>query len=92
MLAEEIFFRAYIQQNLQKKTNAILAVIFAALLFAAIHSPYTNLILKSSNQDWHLSYITIFGGLISGILYFKSESIGPSIVFHVFWNTMAQIA
>ncbi|KAB1160833.1 CPBP family intramembrane metalloprotease [Tenacibaculum aiptasiae] len=50
-----------------------------------------NLILESSNQDWHLFYLTFFGGIISGFLYFKSKSIEPSIVFHVFWNTMVYI-
>jgi membrane protease YdiL (CAAX protease family) len=63
----------------------------ASILFASIHSPYMNLILESSKQDWHLFYLTMFGGIISGILYFKSKSIGPSIVFHMFWNIMVYI-
>lgn len=87
-ISEELFFRAYIQQNLQIKTHKILAVIVSAILFALIHSPYLNLILESSKQDWHLVYLTVFGGLISGILYYKSKSIGPSIIFHIFWNIM----
>ncbi|WP_204346630.1 CPBP family intramembrane glutamic endopeptidase [Psychroserpens algicola] len=90
-IGEELFFREYIQNNLQKKLNKIIAILLASLLFALIHSPYMNLILESSNQDWHLFYLTIFGGIISGILYYKSESIGPSIVFHMFWNIMVYI-
>jgi membrane protease YdiL (CAAX protease family) len=90
-IGEELFFREYVQNNLQKKTNTIVAVLLTALLFATIHSPYANLILESSKQDWHLFYLTIFGGIISGILYFKSTSIGPSIVFHIFWNIMVYI-
>ena len=90
-IGEELFFREYIQKNLQKKLNSIIAILLASLLFASIHSPYLNLILESSNQDWHLFYLTFFGGIISGFLYFKSKSIGPSIVFHVFWNTMVYI-
>jgi membrane protease YdiL (CAAX protease family) len=90
-IGEELFFREYIQNNLQKKTNTVVAILLASLLFASIHSPYMNLILESSKQDWHLFYLTIFGGIISGILYFKSKSIGPSIIFHMFWNIMVYI-
>jgi len=90
-IGEELFFREYIQNNLQKKTNTIVSILLASVLFASIHSPYMNLILESSKQNWHLFYLTIFGGIISGILYFKSKSIGPSIIFHMFWNLMVII-
>ncbi len=90
-IGEELFFREYVQNNLQKKTNTIVAILLASILFASIHSPYMNFILESSKQDWHLFYLTIFGGIISGILYIKSKSIGPSMVFHIFWNIMVYI-
>ncbi len=90
-IGEELFFREYIQNNLQKKTSEFVAILLASLLFASIHSPYSNLILESSKQDWHLFYLTIFGGIISGTLYFKSKSIGPSIIFHMFWNLTVTI-
>lgn len=67
-IGEELFFREYVQNNLQKKTNIIVAILMASILFASIHSPYMNLILESSKQDWHLFYFTMFGGIISGIL------------------------
>lgn len=89
-IAEELFFRSYIQNNLQKKFNAINAILLTALLFALIHSPYTNLLLDYK-KDWHRFYTAFFGGTLSGILYFKSKSIGPSIVFHMFWNLMSII-
>jgi len=90
-IGEELFFREYLQNNLQKKMNTIVAILLSSLLFASIHSPYLNLILESSKQDWHLFYLTIFGGIISGCLYFKSKSVGPSIIFHIFWNIMVTI-
>lgn len=90
-IGEELFFREYIQNNLQKKMYGFVALFLASILFASIHSPYLNLIFESSNQDWHLFYITIFGGIISGILYYYSKSIGPSMIFHIFWNLMAII-
>lgn len=90
-IGEELFFRGYIQNNIQKKTNAVVAILSASILFASIHSPYLNLILELSKQDWHLFYLTFFGGLISGLLYLKSKSIGPSIIFHMSWNLMVMI-
>lgn len=90
-IGEELFFREYIQNNLQKKTNNFIAILFASLLFALIHSPYMNLFFEDFQQTWRLTYLTFFGGLLSGLIYYKSKSIGPSIVFHMFWNLMAQI-
>ena len=90
-ISEELFFREYIQNRLQKKLNIFLSIIIASLLFASIHSPYLNLISELYSQDWHAFYLTIFGGIISGILYYKSKSIGPSMVFHIFWNLVVII-
>ncbi len=90
-VGEELFFRGYIQNSLHKKTSVTIAVLLASLLFAAIHLPYLNLILDFSKQDGHLFYQTFFGGLISSLLYLKSKSIGPSIIFHVSWNLMVMI-
>ena len=90
-IGEELFFREYIQNNLQKKTNAVFAILLASFVFALIHAPYMNLILESFHQNWNLFYLTLFGGLLSGILYFKSKSIGPSIIFHMLWNLMVII-
>ncbi|MFB9054319.1 lysostaphin resistance A-like protein [Formosa undariae] len=91
-IGEELFFRGYIQNNLQKKTNTVVAILLTSLLFASIHAPYANLILDLIKQDWHLFYLALFGGIISGILYFKSKSIGPSIIFSMFWNIMISIS
>lgn len=90
-ISEELFFREYIQNYLQKKLNVFLSIIIASLLFASIHSPYLNLISEYYNQDWHSFYLTIFGGIISGVLYYKSKSIGPSMVYHIFWNLVVII-
>ena len=88
-IAEELFFRRYIQHNLQKSANQEAALFVASLLFALIHSPYALLFTEYSNSDWHSVYITFFGGLATGILYIKSKSVGPPILFHIFWNLTA---
>lgn len=90
-IGEELFFRGYIQEKLYLKTSTIVSILTASLLFAFIHAPYSNLFFNDNHLDWHLFYLTFFGGLFSGILYYKSKSIGPSIVFHIFWNIMATI-
>jgi membrane protease YdiL (CAAX protease family) len=90
-IGEELFFREYIQNNLQNKTNRFVAVLIASFLFSSIHAPYMNLLLGVSMESWHLFYLTLFGGVISGVLYFKSKSIGPSVLFHVFWNLTVTI-
>lgn len=91
-IGEELFFREYIQNNLQKKTNKFGAIFSTSILFALIHLPLLDLIFESSKQDWHLFYMTFFGGILTGVLYYKSKSIGPSIILHVFWNLMVTIA
>ncbi|WP_196887516.1 CPBP family intramembrane glutamic endopeptidase [Aureivirga sp. CE67] len=90
-IGEELFFRGYIQNNLQKKTNAVVAILLTSILFASIHAPYLNLIFEFSKQDWHSFYLTFFGGLIAGLLYLKSKSLGPSMIFHMSWNLMVMI-
>ncbi len=90
-IAEELFFRGYIQKELHLKFGVLSTIVLSSLLFASIHSPYLNLISDIFTEDWHLFYITFFGGLFSALLYHKSNSIGPSIVYHVIWNTIAII-
>lgn len=85
-IGEELFFRGYLQRNLHEKVNPITAIIVSSILFASIHSPYLGLIFPDMGLTWHQFYITIFGGIIAGIIYFKSKSVGPTIVYHVFWN------
>lgn len=91
-IVEELFFREFLQQNLQKKFKPIIAILIASFFFASIHLPYEALILTEINLSPHRAYIALFGGLISGILYYKSKSIGPSIVMHVMWNLVVTLA
>jgi len=83
---EEFFFRKFIQRDLQKAFHPILAITFASILFASIHLPLHSLFFERYVFSFHHAYITFFGGLISGGLFYKSKSIGPSIVMHCFWN------
>lgn len=88
-LSEELIFRGYIQGHLLKNIDYKWAILGSAILFSLLHAPYFNLFSEFANFTWRLSFITLFGGLISGILYHKSKSLGTSIIFHAFWNLSA---
>ena len=90
-IAEELFFRRYIQGYLFKQSCPGIAILGTSILFALIHIPYLMLFIPELARDGHLAYIAFFGGLISGLLYHKSKSVGPSIIFHIFWNLTAII-
>lgn len=88
---EEFFFRKYLQQRLCCHYKPFLGILLASLLFSLIHTPYELLIFENLDLDFHQAYITFFGGLLSGILFYNSKSIGPSIVMHSFWNLSTYI-
>lgn len=90
-IAEELFFRGYIQRKLQEDYSGLFAIVFSALLFACIHLPFITFFHPDLEFNPHQAYITFFGGLISAVLYQKSGSLGPSIVMHMFWNFMVLI-
>lgn len=89
-IAEELFFREFIQKKLQTQTTSIVAVGVTSLLFAMIHLPYMDW-FSGTPASIHQAYIVLFGGLILGYVYLKSKSIGPPILMHILWNIMAVI-
>ena len=88
-IIEELFFRNYIQNGLTKYYKPFNAIILSSILFAFIHVNFASLFFEFMDFSLHHAYIALFGGLISGILFHKSKSIIPSIVFHIFWNLTA---
>ena len=90
-ITEELFFRNYILRGLLENYKPLLAIILSSLLFAFIHIHIESLFFEFINFSIHQAYIAVFGGLISGILFYKSKSIIPSIIFHIFWNLTSYI-
>jgi membrane protease YdiL (CAAX protease family) len=88
-ITEELFFRGYIQEALQKKFKPLITISVTALLFAFIHFEIEAIFFESFSVNPHHMYITFFGGLISGFLYFKAKSVLPSIMMHMCWNLVA---
>ena len=85
-ITEELFFRNYLQRELVKAHKPIVAIVLASFLFALMHVPIISLFLEFSEFNMRQAYIALFGGVISGILLYKSKSITPSIIFHMIWN------
>lgn len=90
-IGEELIFRGYIQGRILRGLNYWQAILVSAILFSLLHAPYIELIFESGIGSWATSYLTLFGGLIAGALYYKSNSIGVPIIFHVFWNLTVQL-
>jgi membrane protease YdiL (CAAX protease family) len=90
-ILEEYFFRGYILKKLLEKHKAFIALIISSFLFAIIHLPFEAPFFDFLAFDIHKAYLVLLGGMISGILYLKSNSVGPSIIFHLFWNLTVMI-
>lgn len=90
-ITEELFFRNFLQRELSKKYKSLQSIIIASLMFAIIHLPFLYLITDYGKFDSHQAYIAFFGGILSGYLLYKTRSIIPSIIFHIFWNLTAWI-
>lgn len=72
-IIEELFFRKFLIMKI--KFNALLSILISSLLFSLVHLNYI-----------HKSYIALFGGLISGYIYHKTDKVIYSILFHISWN------
>ena len=76
-VAEEIFFRGWMQPMLRKRYSAAVSIVAVNLVFAPLHliaAPY------------FISLLTFFPGLIMGWLRERYGNILPSIIFHFLGN------
>ena len=87
-ISEELFFRGFIQQQLQGRMKGFQAIIISSLMFGLIHLLVFRITPIGLGFNWHLFYLTFVGGLIAGYLFYKSKSIVPPIIFHICWNAM----
>ena len=79
-IVEELFFRGYLLKRLLDKHSAVIAILVSTLLFALIHLP-----------DYIQAFNASVGGIVAGILYFKSKRIVIPILFHITWNLIAEL-
>ncbi|MFT6502247.1 MAG: membrane protease YdiL (CAAX protease family) [Crocinitomicaceae bacterium] len=90
-IAEELFFRQFLQRKLHKKMNATKTIIASALLFSFLHFLHFDFMHLEFYYHFHHAYTTLFGGLLLALVYYKSKSIGPPIALHMAWNIMVYI-
>ena len=79
-VAEEIFFRGWMQPALRRRYSAAVSIVAVNLVFAPLHliaAPYL------------ISLLTFFPGLIMGWLRERYRNILPSIIFHFLGNVWA---
>ena len=79
-VAEEIFFRGWMQPTLRRRYSAAVSIVAVNLVFAPLHliaAPYL------------ISLLTFFPGLLMGWLRERYGNILPSIIFHFLGNVWA---
>jgi ABC-2 type transport system permease protein len=79
-LAEEIFFRGWLQPCIEDEVapgrGRWLAPLLSAFAFAAVHPP--------------LSFVPVFVlGLVASLLFTRTRALGPGIVAHLVHNALA---
>ncbi|WP_457643157.1 CPBP family glutamic-type intramembrane protease [Persephonella sp.] len=74
---EEVFFRAYLQEKVIKKTGVHTGIVLTSLLFVVPH------LINSFSL---LSALTFFPSVIFGYLFFYFRSVWAPAVFHYFSN------
>jgi len=75
--AEEIFWRGFVQFNLNKKYGEWKGLLFASLIYALVHI-------------WSFNFILIMAALVCGLfwgfMFNKYKSVVPVIISHAIWD------
>jgi membrane protease YdiL (CAAX protease family) len=75
--AEEIFWRGFVQYNLNKKFGDVKGLVYASLIYALVHI-------------WSFNFMLIMAallcGLFWGIIYNRYKSVVPVIISHALWD------
>lgn len=77
---EELFFRGFMLQTLAKRISPFWGVLLTALIFAAVHFEFQSIMPL------------LILSFILNILYIRTRSIWPGIIFHMFNNSVSFIA
>jgi len=76
---EELFFRGFVLQTLAKKISPFWGVFLTALIFASVHFEFQSIMPL------------LILSVVLNVLYIKTKSIWPGIVFHIMNNSIAFI-
>jgi CAAX protease family protein len=76
-LAEEFFFRAFLQSVLARGLHSqTMGLLFASLLFGLVHLPFRSF------PNWRFAILGGVSGLFYGMAYLKAHSVRASMVTH----------
>lgn len=78
-IVEEVFFRGFVLQTLVKKISPFWGVVLTAMIFASVHFEFQSIMPL------------LILSIVLNVLYIKTKSIWPGIVFHVMNNSIAFI-
>lgn len=76
-IPEEIFWRGYIQKNIQTYSNKTFALLLTSLIFAAIHLAFGGIFF---------AILAFIASLIYGVVYIRTKRIEVSIICHYLVN------
>lgn len=76
-LVEELFFRGFVLQTLVKKISPFWGIVLTGLIFASVHFEFQSIMPL------------LILSLVLNVLYIKTNSIWPGIIFHIFNNSVA---
>lgn len=76
-VVEEIYFRGFVLQTLAKRIGPLWGIVLTALIFAAVHFEFQSIMPL------------IILSFILNVLYIRTKSIWPGIIFHIFNNSIA---
>ncbi|MFC1655241.1 lysostaphin resistance A-like protein [Patescibacteria group bacterium] len=79
-VVEEIFFRGFVLQTLAKRISPFWGVVLTALIFASVHFEFQSIMPL------------LILSVVLNVIFVKTKSIWPGILFHVFNNTISFIA
>jgi len=78
-IAEELFFRGYVLDAINRKHGDWTAIIWSAVLFGLVH------------VDPFIIGSAFMGGIIYGWIRMRTGSLLPSIACHMMWNMLALV-
>jgi uncharacterized protein len=78
-LAEEFFFRGFLQRVIRERTNVPIAVIVTGFAFGLVHLP---------SGDWRGMIILALFGMALCVLFVLTSSLFPCIMLHAFHNSI----
>ncbi|MCD4726318.1 MAG: CPBP family intramembrane metalloprotease [Pirellulales bacterium] len=88
-IAEEIFWRGYLLEQLRKIMHSGVALLIQSFLFALAHLPGTLIAPRAGG--YQVVIATFFYGLILGAWRIKFRSILPLIIAHILLNGVVSI-